>query len=139
MCSMSLDIKPLVQSSALEFSATPYIGTDLWEEGINCFHNWVFNHFTIGTIYGDYQLAEKMDVHRAISDVWLTVLVHRSVVCSHTITLGKSVDAPQVHAFEVMVAPVKRRKKLIINFGELTKFDPWEDRSLDEDLPDAMA
>lgn len=131
---------PKPGSVGLTFCPTPYTGAnvqlDLWTEGLELFHCWACHQFEIGKIYGDFQLAEAMDVHRCIADTWVASLVALGLATSHMVPLvPRNPESDEVFAFALQ--PPKVPRAVNIDWGGLQDFDPWMDRSLDMEVPDA--
>ena len=129
---MPLQIRPPVQVSALDLAASPYIGSNLWEEGAELFHNWMFDYFSPKDVFPDFQLAIALDVHRIIADEWLCALHFSGRIIDVTDWKGDI----YVSSFRVK-APSKRIKSVKIKVGDLRNYDPWVDRMYDADLPNA--
>lgn len=134
---MTLPIRPRpvqVPAQPFEFCASPYVGKDLWEDGLDMFHNWMAQNFKIGAVFPDYMVAESLDVHRAISDIWLCALWTTGRARTAVIARGREL---MTNAF-ILELPATSQKIDITIPQELIDFDPWEDRSLDEEVPDCM-
>jgi len=143
---MALKIHPLqvpAPSNELTFCSHPFLSaTELWEEGINLFHHWALHHFEAGKIYGTFELAEKLNVHRLISDDWWRGLLYSGSsgifkhtelrATAHLITYG----ANEAHGFSLK--PVKKLIDVEFDLAGLDEYDPWVDRTLDEEIPDAI-
>ena len=125
---MALKIRP-VQASALDLSVTPYVGTTLWKEGVHLFHAWVCQTFT-KTPVPDFVVAETLDVHRTIADIWIMGMHELGLVDDYCFWSGDI----HVSAFNIKE---RVKAKVSINVGELRDYDPWEHRDFDKDLPDA--
>lgn len=134
---MPLVIKPRVQIPAqdFEFSASPYIGDKLWLDGLEMLHQWMAGYFEVGDAFADYCLAEALGVHRCISDLWLACMRGQGMVELHEFYKGNK----EIYAPGFILIPVA--KPININLkvsNELKNFDPWVDRTLDAEVPDAV-
>jgi hypothetical protein len=136
--------RPAVQVPAsdreLTFCPTPFVGpnlrVDLWEEGLVLFHCWAATQFKPGVVYGDFQMAEAMDVHRCLADPWIESLVSIGFAETELVKISPFVpDSDEVHAFRLK--PPKQQLTVRVDFGAYTGFDPWDDRELDNEVPDA--
>lgn len=145
---MALKIKPLPKPALqapiradLTFEASPYVGDEPWEEGVEYFHAWLCDEFKVGAAFPDYQVSRDLDVHRCISDLWLAAVIQAGFAKEHFFRIGpKSTNNTGYNeAPGFVLLPPKR--PLIVNVtvpSELVEFDPWTDRSLDADVPDAL-
>lgn len=132
---MALTIKPPVQVPALEMSASPYIGTKLWTEGLDLMHHWMAGYFEVGDEFPDFTFAQTLKVHRAIADIWLGGLLKVGHIISHEFRVGRN---NEVYAPGFVVTPtLKKVKDVNLKVGDLVNYDPWVDRDLDNELPDA--
>jgi hypothetical protein len=125
--------KPQLQVPAkFELTATPYNGAVVSQEKLKLFHGWLAGQFTPEEFYPDYMVAEKLDVHRVISDTWLMALYHFGrLIISMTKKIGNSDDGPSVSMFAVTPADFVVAS---CDASSLRSYDPWTDRSLDREL-----
>lgn len=128
--------KPRVQVPAqdLEFSASPYIGNELWSDGLSMMHEWMASYFEVGDVFADYVFAKELKVHRCIADLWLACLKGAGHIEAVPIERGHN---REIYAPGFIVCPATGRAVNLKVPKELREFDPWEDRSLDNEVPDA--
>lgn len=123
-------------AQTLEFSASPFVDTELWREGINLMHHWMVGYFEVNQAFPDFVFAETLKVHRAIADEWLIGLKQAGCISSYEFVRGTntSIFAPGfiVHPIDGPVHNIE------LNMGDLQEYDPWVDRTLDKEVPDAV-
>ena len=97
---------------------------------------WMTGHFKPGTIYGEFEIARAMNVHRVIVNEWLSGLVECGYIVSEVIK-NDLLDL-QVLAVYIPADKHKEHKRpSSLSFTNLQDFDPWTDRSLDGVVHDA--
>lgn len=140
---MPLKIKPPPRRETLSFCATPFLDDDpnqLWDEGIRLFHNWMLDHFEPGKLYGDFEVAEKLNVHRVIADEWLMGMLRSGRLFDrlHFIGLRYTEDAPEAHGFILTGIPVgEARSRVHVDTVSVVLYDPWTMRDFDASVPNA--
>lgn len=134
---MALPIRPLQAPITITLCATPFIGTELWQDGITAFHSWLWQTFgEVNT--GDYQVARELDVHRLIADEWLKGLLVAKLIEERIFHVGPvSGGDNEAPGFEI-IAPTKRIKAEIVVPDELKAYDPWTNREYDDEIDGAL-
>lgn len=134
--------KPTARKSELLFAVHPYLDAsdELWDEGLHLFHCWLIDNFGVGQLHGDFEIAEKLNVHRLVSDAWLGAMVRTGRAQGVIARIGpRSDDAFEAPGFKVLPLPPGERKvNLHVLANGVQEFDPWTDRSHDDSLPDAQ-
>lgn len=128
---------PTNQPQTLILDATPFLGKsdELWDEGLKLIHHWMVANFTYGKVYGDFEFAQALGVHRIIGDEWLAGLAAQKRIKSYSAYIGDprmggNNEAP---AF-MMMTPLEPPGKVKLDISKVCKYDPWVDRQFDDDV-----
>ncbi len=134
---MSLLIRPLPQTQKLELAATPYLeDKTYWIEGLRLLQRAMAPTFTPGKRFGNFEVAQWLDVHRAIADEWIFALIRHELATTCIIPLSATIaDCDAADGF-ILQVPANRGSVSVTTPSELRAFDPWEDRTLDDVVPD---
>lgn len=124
---------------SITLSASPYIGNEFWQEGLEIFHAAICGVCIAPpeTVFSDYGIAAHFDVHRCISDLWLSALRQAGYI-EHVSKKMSAIVAECDEASGFRLLKLSKFPGKVIVPDELRDFDPWDDRSLDGDVPDAM-
>jgi len=130
---MALAIRQLasIKARAFELTPTPRTGHNHWHDNLELFYHWALVRFSTDKVVYDFQVAEKLDVHRIIADEWIAGLVHSCRAVQHSVRLGGELDN-EIAAFQLL--PSTKRMAVNINVDEVKSYDPWLHRNYDQIL-----
>jgi hypothetical protein len=117
------------------------IGSDdpsvIWREAVHGLFAHLCRYFEPDKTYGEFEVAQRLDVHRIIADEWLTAMVRLELI--EPIPVKHRVDPfMQCLAFRIPKAQhVGKKIRVEIEYGDLREYDPWTDRQYDDQLVEA--
>lgn len=135
---MALPIRKLLPSE-IELANTPYLADikGYWVDGLKLFHRAIASYFTLDKIYGDFELAERLNVHRTISDEWLAGLVSLGLAERTGIPISRVLSDPAEASGFILNAPIMNHQVKLTIPAPLYSYDPWIDRDWDLELEGA--
>jgi hypothetical protein len=135
---MALAIRPLAPSKII-LAATPYLSDtkEYWIEGLELFHRALTLKFVPGKLYGDFEVAEFLDVHRIIATEWMIGLVRCGLAEGIVKPISASLVDPDA-AEGFILKPVRAAPLSIDVPDDLQNYNPWTNRELDLEVSDAL-
>jgi hypothetical protein len=132
-----LPILPKPRSAVLTFAASPYLaGNNYWEEGLDLLHRSLASRFVPGDVYGDFELAQHLDVHRVLADEWILALSRTGRAKSVIKPISTAIVDPAV-ATGFALKPATGKPITIDIPSDLRSYDPWVDRQFDDEIDGA--
>lgn len=133
---MALPRLKLQAPAKFELAPSPLIDGKPWTEGLDYFYCWLCQNFGEDEIFPDFELAQKLNVHRVIADEWLVELGRQGYIEHHIRRMSQVADCPAAYGFSRLAPSINI--KVALNASSLVGYDPWTDRSLDEEIADAV-
>jgi hypothetical protein len=125
------------KSTTVTLAATPYLDDGkYWDEGLDFFHSALALKFGPSQLYGDFEIAQHLGVHRVISDEWLTGLVRTGRAKAVIKPISTAIADPAT-ATGFILKPHPGKWGAIDVPIELQKYDPWFDRDYDNEVDGA--